>query len=264
MPRVFNFFNIINVEITNRCNKKCWMCGRRKVERDYPDLTLSYGDMEWEMVKNIAGQLPKNVVVQLHNNGEALLYPKFGEAVNLFKNQITNIVTNGKLLLEKYDEIVGNLDTLSISVFEKDKDANEQYEIIGKFLNRKKEKKPFTTLRLNGNVNSKRYEKFNTLIISRTIHSQMGSFKYRRKPTIPEIGICWDFLNHPAVNKDGEMSICVRFDPMRLGVLGNVKDKSIKELWNSKKRINWLKYHIAGMRERVPLCSYCEFWGVPT
>ena len=75
----------VNVELTNRCNKKCWMCGRRKVECDYPELALQYGDMDFELVNKIASQLPPNIVVQLHNNGEALVYPRFGEAVKLFK-----------------------------------------------------------------------------------------------------------------------------------------------------------------------------------
>ena len=84
----------INVELTSRCNKSCWMCGRRKIERDFPELTLDYGDMEFEMVREIARQLPPHIVVQLHNNGEALLYPRFGEAAELFARQITNVVTN--------------------------------------------------------------------------------------------------------------------------------------------------------------------------
>lgn len=74
----------VNVELTSRCNKNCWMCGRRKVERDYPELTLEYGDMDFALAEKISRQLPPNVVVQLHNNGEALLYPRFGDAVRRF------------------------------------------------------------------------------------------------------------------------------------------------------------------------------------
>ena len=73
----------VNIELTNRCNKKCWMCGRRKVEKDYPELVLNYGDMDFELVARIADQLPPDIVVQLHNNGEGLLYPRFGEAASL-------------------------------------------------------------------------------------------------------------------------------------------------------------------------------------
>ena len=71
----------VNVELTNRCNKRCWMCGRRKIERDYPELTLNYGDMEFSLVEAIAEQLPPNITVQLHDNGDPCLYPRLGEAI---------------------------------------------------------------------------------------------------------------------------------------------------------------------------------------
>jgi len=264
MKRLYGLANI-NVELTSKCNKSCWMCGRRKVERDYPELTLEYGDMNFELVKEIAKQLPPNIVVQLHNNGEALLYPKFGEAVRLFNKQITNIVTNGKLLVDKADEIIGNLDTLAISVIENDSEGNEQLEIIEKFLELKGEKKPFTLLRLNGEVDLERYRRFNLLMATRVIHSPMGSYNYKRKnPTVPEIGICLDFLHHLSINSKGIASICVRFDPKGLGVIGDVNRQSLEEIWNSSKRMEWLNYHKEGKREKIPLCSYCQFWGVPT
>ncbi|HAY22508.1 MAG TPA: hypothetical protein DCY27_10160, partial [Desulfobacterales bacterium] len=115
MKKYFDGLANVNIELTSRCNKNCWMCGRRKVDRDYPELALRYGDMDFGLVKRIAAQLPANIVVQLHNNGEALMYPRFGEAVRLFRRQITNIVTNGKLLVEKAGEIIGSLDTMAVS-----------------------------------------------------------------------------------------------------------------------------------------------------
>ena len=254
----------VNIELTSRCNKNCWCCGRRKVERDYPNLALKYGDIDFELLEKIAKQLPPRIVIQLHNNGEPLLYPRFGDAVRLFEKQTTNIVTNGKLLVKKADEIIGNLDTLSISVIENDPEAEEQYAIIEEFLKIKGDKKPYTTLRLNGDVDSKKYEKFNALIIRRVIHSAMGSFNYKKDPTIPEIGICLDFLNHLAINKDGKVSICVRFDPKGVGIIGDVNKESIEQIWNSKKRLEWFEYHKQGKRDKMPLCKYCHFWGVPT
>lgn len=255
----------VNVELTSRCNKNCWMCGRRKVERDYPDLTLQYGDMDFDLVQAIAAQLPKHVVVQLHNNGEALLYPRFGEAVRLFTNQVTNIVTNGKLLVEKADEIIGCLDTLAISVIENDPEADEQFEIIKEFLSIKGDRKPFTLLRLNGEIDPQRYQDLGLVMATRILHSPMGSFNYqKRSPTIPEIGICLDFLHHLAINSQGLVSICVRFDPKRLGVIGDVRTQSLAEIWNSPKRLQWLECHKRGRRSDVPLCAYCHFWGVPT
>ncbi len=255
----------INVELTSRCNKKCWMCGRRKVDKDYPDLALSYGDMDFDLARKIASQLPPGIVVQFHKDGEALLYPRFGEAARLFKKQIKNIVTNGKLIVEKAAEIIDNLDTISISVFENDDETGEQFELIERFLDIKGCRKPFTSLRLIGNVDPKKYENLGCLIIKRAIHAKMGSFNYRKKtPAIPEIGICWDFLHHLCVSRQGDVSICVRFDPEKLGVIGNLNKQSLGEIWNCWKRMEWLGYHKQGKREKIPLCSYCHYWGVPT
>ena len=166
----------INIELTSRCNKSCWMCGRRKVDRENPGLALEYGDMDFELVKKIAEQLPPNVVVQLHNNGESLLYPRLGEAFRLFNRQITNVVTNGKLLVEKADEIIDNIDTIAISVIENDLEADEQYDIIKAFLRRKGDRKPYTILRLNGDVDQERYKYFGLLIATKILYSPMGSF----------------------------------------------------------------------------------------
>jgi len=265
MNKVFNGLANVNIELSSRCNKKCWMCGRRKVDKDYPDLALSYGDMDFDLIRKIARQLPPGIVVQFHKDGEALLYPRFGEAIRLFKGQIKNIVTNGKLVVEKANEIIGNLDTISISVFENDEEAAEQFKLIKEFLKIKGSRKPFTSLRLIGDVVSKEYEKLGCLIIKRAMHAKMGSFDYRKKnPTIPEIGICWDFLHHLCVSRSGEVSICVRFDPKKMGVIGNLNKQSLSQIWNSKKRMEWLDYHKAGKREMIPLCSYCHYWGVPT
>jgi MoaA/NifB/PqqE/SkfB family radical SAM enzyme len=49
-----------------------------------------------------------------------------------------------------------------------------------------------------------------------------------------------------------------------LGVIGNAREESLAKIWNSPKRLKWLKLHKSGKRNAIPLCSYCHFWGVPT
>jgi len=258
-----NGLTTLNVELTNKCNKKCWMCGRRKTEKD--NGTNYNQEIEFSLLENIAKQVPEGIVVQLHNNGEPLMYSRFGDAVKLFNKQITNIVTNGKLLLGKTDEIIDKLDTMSISIFQDDVESDEQYDIITNFLKLKGSHKPFVTLRLIGEVDGTKYKALNTQIITRILHAPMGSFDYQKKtPTIPEVGICLDFLNHIAIDVNGDVSICVRFDPNKLGVIGNIKQQTLSEIWNGEKRLAWKKLHVEGLRDNVPLCSMCEFWGVPT
>lgn len=265
MYKKFNLAGLsnINIELTSRCNKNCWMCGRRKVEGS--DKAIKYGDMDFNLLEKIARQLPDNITVQFHRDGEPLLYPNFGKAVKLFSNQITNVVTNGKLLLEKFDEIVSNLDTMAISVFEGDTEQEKQFEIIKKFLNLKKDRKPFTSIKLVGNVNPEKYKDMGALVIKRVLHNPMGSFEYQKKePTIPEIGICLDFLSHICINKEGKISICVRFDPDNLGVIGDANKKLLVDVWNGSKRLKWLESHRRGKREQIPFCRKCQYWGIPT
>jgi len=260
---VFNGLTTVNVELTSFCNKNCWMCGRRKIEQDHKEIKMNYGHMKIDLVIKIANQLPHGIVVQLHNNGEPLLYPEFGVALGLFKNQIRCANTNGKLLVEKSEEIIGNMETLTISVIENDPDAEQQYEIVRRFLGIKGDKKPFIVYRCLGNVDHKRWEELPGLITKRILHNPMGSYEYKKTPVIPEIGICWDMLGHMAIDRFGKVSICVRFDPNRLGVLGDANVTDLDIIWNGEKRKQWLQYHIDGQREKVELCSTCDFWGVP-
>jgi len=113
-------------------------------------------------------------------------------------------------------------------------------------------------------VNVERWKKMPGIVATRVLHNPLGSFQYQKKPTIPEIGICLDMLSHMAIDRFGKVSICVRFDPKRLGVIGDANKTPLVDIWNSPKRKKWLEYHIKGQRNKVPLCSYCEFWGVPT
>lgn len=258
-------FNWINIELTSACNKNCACCGRRKIEREYPHLT-KWGHMKLSTAKRIASQLPEGIVVSLHNNGEPLMHPEFGKIVKLFHKQIRVLNTNGKLLMEKAGEILGNLDTITVSMIPDDPEWMEQLRILEQFLEINTKKRPRVIIRCTGDIEEhrmRRYERLGCLLVDRILHSPMGSFQYAKTPVIPEHGICNEMLNHPAIDRFGNLSICVRFDPLGQGRLGNVEKKSIQYLWNSKIRKDWLQHHIDGHRNQVPLCSSCEFWGIP-
>ena len=260
---MLNGLTNVNVELTSRCSKSCWMCGRRKIERDYPELA-QWGDMDYELVKSISGRIPRGIVVQFHDNGEPLLYPSLAGALNLFKAQIRCLDTNGKLLLEKAGEIIGNLDTITISTFERDTEAEEQYEILKEFLRIKGKRKPNVIVRCLGNVETERYEQLGVIVATRILHNPLGSFGYTKPPTIPEIGICLDALSHLVIKRDGKVAMCVRFDPTGLGIIGDMNNESLDDIWNGLKRRMALKFHIKGERHLLPLCKACSYWGIAT
>jgi len=240
------------------------MCGRREVEKNHPEIAAKKGEMDFSLVRKIARQLPDNIIVQLHNNGEPLMYSRFGEAVRAFKGKITNIVTNGKWLIKKCNEIVDNLDTMTISVFEGDTEADEQFDTIKKFIERKQNRKPFTILRVNGEVDVKNYLDLKLPMTGRYIHDPMGNFGYKIRPALPDTAICTDFMTRLAISFDGKVSTCCNFDPSGLAIIGDVKRQTLYDIWNSDKRKEWMKSHILGRRNEIPLCSTCQYWGVPT
>lgn len=278
----FNGLSNVHVELSSKCNKECWMCGRRKIDRLYPEKKKDYGFMDFNLLKSIKKQLPDGITVQFHNNGEPLMYPKLKEAIELFKNNITQFNTNGLLLLDKTEDIIGNLDSLCISIIENEPNWKLQYSIVEKFLKLKGNLKPIVTFRFLGDISATFDEKgqevldkerckkwtelankYNVTIVTRTLHSPDGSTDYEKKVTIPETGICNEILSHMAIDRFGNVSVCVRFDPNGLGIIGNVNNRPLCAIWNSDLRLHWVKMHIEGRRNDVPLCKQCDYWGIP-
>ena len=132
--KYFDGLGYVNVELSSFCNAKCSFCGRRKTEREHPEL-CNYGDIEFSLIEKIAKQLPKRVVVAMHWNGCPLLYPRLGEALSLFKRQTRVLDTNAILLVKKADDIINNLDTITISVVDNGSVGDKQYEIVKEFIN---------------------------------------------------------------------------------------------------------------------------------
>jgi MoaA/NifB/PqqE/SkfB family radical SAM enzyme len=92
----------------------------------------------------------------------------------------------------------------------------------------------------------------------------MGSFKYSRDVTIPECGVCMDLLHRLAIDRFGNISCCVRFDPSGCGILGNINEESIDEIWNGRTRAKIIENHLRGNRDFWKICSTCDFFGLPT
>jgi len=256
-------FNIFHLELTSRCNKACPMCGRRKMEREYPHL-CEWGDMPIEIVSSIAIQVPSGTVVQFHSNGEPTVYPYLGWALFQFRHCFRQFNTNGKLLGEVGAEIIDNLDVLTISVIENDVEGDFQYERVREFLEIKGERRPAVVYRVLGEVDHlERWRKLPGMVVTRVLHAPEGSRQYRKRVIKPEIGVCLDLLTHLAIDRYGNISLCVRFDPHGRLRLGNISELSLTDAWNHPKRLKYLQKHIDQKRDECPGCDECDFWGCP-
>ena len=244
------------------------MCGRRKIEKQYPELA-DWGDMPLDMVYKIAKQIPRGVFIQLHNSGEPLMYPHLEDAFRVLLKHYKGLNTNGKLLMEKEYAIRTHLDTITVSVIPDDPDGLDQLEIVERFL--EFNIRPVVVFRMLGDIDPYRTaiikdmaEDFHKAVIChRILHAPEGSHDYEKPVTIPEIGVCLEMLHKLAIDRFGNVYPCVRFDPEKKNLLGNVNDHSLDSIWNGPVRRKWVRDHIEGLRDEVPLCQSCHFWGVP-
>ena len=275
----------INVELTSRCNKGdgtpgngCWMCGRKKLEREHPEL-CDWGDMPLDLVKEIARQTPSGVTVQLHNNGEPLLYPDLLPAIQAFSHCLTGFDTNGKLAVEKAAEIfLSGLNTLTFSVIQDDPEGDDQIAIMDEFLYMRQCDAQSHSLtpalvvfRLLGEIDAERINAIQalmaydgTIIARRALHAPDMSRNYSAPPVVPEMGICLEALHKLSIDRKGNLFPCVRFNPHLLNNLGNMNyGVTLEEAWNGPARKEFLKKHMAGMRDQVDLCQGCHYFGIP-
>lgn len=234
------------------------------MEGEFPEL-CEWGDMSYEMVEELSRQVPSGITVQFHNNGDPLLYPRLGDALRLFDKNIRCLNTNAKLLADKAGEIIGNLDTLTVSVIQDDPEAEEQYGAVLRFIELRGVQKPRLVYRVLGEVaDESKWRKLPGTVAKRILHIPEGSRNYQREVTIPETGICLDLLTHLAIDRYGNISLCVRFDPEGHLRIGNIKDMTLTHAWYSVYREMYIQSHIAGQREILPGCKDCHYWGVPT
>lgn len=256
----------VNIELSSVCDKAvlCPFCGHQD-DKINPQ---KKGQMPLTMLMRISEQIPPGVVVQFHRDGEPTAYTCLDKALDAFSHCITSIVTHGETLAKKADQIIGKCDAVTVSAFNGDQDVEIQFASVKEFLRLKGDRRPGVNIKIVGTMQPEREALYGSLgvpIIRRGLHVPSGDTRYaKRNPTIPEHGICLDFLHKPTVDWRGRLFICVRLDPTDKGLLGDLNESSLDELWNSPLRQEWLKAHVAGRRDLAsPLCHSCIYYGVP-
>lgn len=263
----------INVELSSRCDKFCAFCGHQNPKINEH---LEYGDMDLELVRDLAMEIPRGVVVQFHRDGEPLVYPHLGEALRYFREHVTSIVTNGKKLAERAEEILANPPTsICVSMFKGDPEGEQQMESLREFIRigTERTRLPVIVVKIVGEVLEPGRmiplwlweQDRKILITARLLHVPQGSHHYKKgRPVIPETGVCLDLLHHPSIDWKGGMYLCNRLDPEQRHFLGRIPPFTLEALWNEGRRQKFLRAHLEGRRGEVAPCATCGFWGVPS
>ncbi len=285
------------IEPTSYCNLKCVMCPNKELKKE------EKGYLDFNLFKKIIDEI-KNFAFEIHllHRGESLLHPEFFKMVKYaHKADLTiKFHTNGTLLDEEksYKLIESGLDQFSFSFDGFDKETYEKIRIGGdfdkvvaniiQFLKIKKKlksKKPFTIIELinfpeiySGNIEERRKRFLNNFkglpldkIEFREMHNWAGlvnknsKLEIKRSNNYSPCTFLWQAL---IIFWDGSVVPCTQ-DFHGYYILGNVKDSSIKEIWNNKKMINLREKMIKREINDLETCRSCDrlwrekFLGVP-
>ena len=271
----------LEIEPTNYCNLNCLYCSRQQSSREK-------GYMKFDLFKKIIDDASQIGVlgIDLYLLGESLLHPQFVEMISYIKSKDlrVNVVTNGMLFdREKIEAILQSglniTDNITFSIYGYSKEVNER---LMKGVNHDKVLKNIHDfLKLRKKYNGKgpsietifypvpenenetdQYVKYWYGIVDRVIVRRISkSFanlkKEEKNITMPRRKNCWILWNRLTIFWNGDVTFC-GCDIDGDYVLDNLKEKSIKEIWNSKQLLSIKKLHDKKQFQKNPICSNCD------
>jgi MoaA/NifB/PqqE/SkfB family radical SAM enzyme len=270
------------IELTNACNLNCETCYRGDREQ---------GFMDFNLFKRAVDQVAEigNVNVYLHFSGEPLLHPDFIkmlEYVSTKRSKLYNVgfFTNGMLLDESKAEALVRCKvdwvTISIDGVGKVQERIRRGSVYSKveenvnrlLLIRNNSEKPLVFI--NTTISSQSDQeldeikkvwksKVNGVIFSPCVDSETFRLQnVERWKQYSEVHkrdkICKLPLYELIVHWNGTVGFCCH-DFNGYGVVGNMKNSSIMEIWKSEGMKSARQFVVSGKRrlETPPLCIKC-------
>ena len=271
----------INVEPTNACNLKCYTCSiDRSRERGYMDLDLFRSIIDQAMESGV-------YEVALFLGGEPLLHKDLPYMVEytVAKGLEARVYTNACMLTREKSEALldAGLDFLGLSI---DGDNREEYEFMRPgadfeqvmensliFLKLKQErglKKPYVSVQMLKLRDNPRQEpdpafvaRFDGLPIDefsvRNPHDWRGEVGYldAEKENRGKYYPCLVFWSAMSIAWDGRVVGCSA-DLNGRFILGDVREKSIMEIWNDEPMRRHRRLLKEGRYRELPLCADCH------
>jgi len=278
----------IFIETTSLCNLKCKICPRTSGNPESSGL----GQMNFELFKKIVDEAKKYGprTFCLHLFGEPLLSPTFIQEINYIKksNKKNSIVltTNGTLLTPEIAEAMTKapVDKIAISFMSAEREnyknltgldkLDEIEKNIKNLIKIKKENKsikPKIIIRMileNYNKNEadlfkNKWRNYDVITEIRPAHNyggnvNVGEIRDKKNKKIKRWP-CYHLWLSPAIHWNGDFSICCD-DYSRKAVLGNAKNETVNQLWNSKPILHFRRMQLLGHFNYPPICENCNVW----
>lgn len=277
------FPRMVVLSVTYRCNSKCPSCPyvQSKIRQSYKDTPF----MSAEIFKKIADECGKyHSVIRLTGGGEPLLHPQMVELIEYAKNKGAKIglITNGALLTTQtvVDLLGVSTDAIEISADAADKETYSKvrkglnFDILldnVKYLMYLRNQLEATTKVIVSIVNQKGVDVEGTVKFWSKIVDNVQVRKYLTwnigdaeksgdpEPLMKDREPCPFPFERLNIDSRGKVVFC-SFDIAGETDFGNVKDQSIKSIWNGAKLRFARKLLLAGKYEKIDLCKKCPDW----
>tara|TARA_Y100000816_G_scaffold122065_1_gene85777 strand:- start:13252 stop:14379 length:1128 start_codon:yes stop_codon:yes gene_type:complete len=269
----------ILIELSSACNLRCVMCFQS--DSTFQKAGKYIGTMDINLFKNIIDQAHEGgtKAITFASRGEPLYHKEIEEALSYVKGKFTEIKINTNAMLlndQKSHSILKNCENLTL-VFSIDAYTKELYEkirvrgnfekVLGNIRNFNKIKREFypnakVVTRASGVIISQQQDikkltefwKNEVDEVSFEMAEQMAD-TYNNKPS--EINHPCNFLwENMYIWFDGKCNPCDLDYKSKLE-FGNVKNASIKNIWNGSRLDLLRKKHIEGNRNKIMPCDRC-------
>lgn len=272
----------LQMEPTNICNLNCISCPRDR-------MTRKKGLMDFSLFKKIIDDAAQIKVKRIHFylHGEPAIHPQLVEMINYIKKKGIgiNLTTNGELFNEikiraLLEAGINSSDYITFSILGFRKEVHENVmkgvsheKVLRNIITLMKMRKK---LQINGPViqtvfytmpeNEKDKEVFyeywrnkvDHVKVVRKISKSFSDFGRQRLDKIPvRENTCKNIWERMTIYWNGDVVLCCE-DVGGETIAGNMKDQSIKEIWNSKKLKGLRSLHQNGKIRSIPLCARCD------
>lgn len=277
----------LNIEMVSYCNLRCIWCS---LDHNKPKQI-----MEPELLKLVLKQARDSKIVvrriDLHNGGEALLHPAFGDMMRILGSArsssgdfpYTALLTNGTILDSARCEAILKYNAVDLLRFSVDGGTREEFERIrsgARFEHIRDNIRRFVAM--NGEVGhpiatgiiciiDEKYPLTTEWMSDefREVLSLVDSFELRRphnwdgsmdlfQVQSNENGLCY-FMNsnNLVVLPNGDVTVCCA-DLNSRGVIGNIRNGSLADILNCENRKKMIDLMKKGRRREIRLCANCR------
>ncbi len=243
------FFHQIQIETCSFCNNDCHFCPASTAADIRPKEFMS-----WEVIRQLSSQLKAiqfNGLISLFNNNDPLIDKRLPEIIAHFKTNLPQakieIYTNGILLdiqqaIKLWD---AGLDSLMVDHYYTNTARNRKVE---KFLEDFRESSYFHTHSVTVNEINKEI-----------VRSSRGGQAPNKKESKANGFCAYPFMQFN-VNYKGDVHLCCN-DVYYQETYGNIMEKDLDSIWNSKKFQGKRKMLLEGNRN-TGVCKNCDTYPV--